>query len=585
VRKEEARARSEASRKIYLEFITKPCSLHSSSYRRLSAFSKLVAAPTRLDEVDKAIKRKKARMKLSSGNSKFLSRVRSTFSRKSNGSTDDDSSNDGDSLLSSKSSLSSNDTNKKHKKHHKHHQHKRKSHKKDKFPDDMSYKKKGDGDEDSAMVPIEEDEDGKKFRIWNVINEGQPGIEFAFGNFVNNVSCTLLHLKRSKSKLMESKKMASQQEIDYLSATHGLQFNKDSSLCFELITWRRSALWVLVLFGITNMYFGTVAFIESHINMQYDRRLAEKAETHRFPVPGYVNQNVLDYWGLEDPSAWTLYYGSISFNYTQEQSIFKEGRTYYMGVTGPTSAQTNIDGRLVDNDPTPDPGAPLGLKSGSFTHGNQWDRFSLNVNGTLRNGHSFCVNAAEDKVGAAVTVENCVADFIGYEVESEALDKQTWIRIDEKGRQTNEEKNVRLQTPGGHCLGVSNWRLCADNPSTIESDGTNRCLQYKNAGLCVDRESNAKDLCPVTCVQCNPDVAETPGTQLDQESHINMVLVDCIHTPHAQFKESEALSFKMPYKKSYQERMDYLCDGEFKKKCAEDTSNSHVNLDMTLVAR
>eukprot|EP00520_Triparma_pacifica_P008489 CAMPEP_0118646036 /NCGR_PEP_ID=MMETSP0785-20121206/7827_1 /TAXON_ID=91992 /ORGANISM="Bolidomonas pacifica, Strain CCMP 1866" /LENGTH=2907 /DNA_ID=CAMNT_0006537973 /DNA_START=24 /DNA_END=8743 /DNA_ORIENTATION=+ len=555
--------------------------MSNSRVERLSAFSKLIAAPTRLDEVDKAIKRKKKRMKASEQGSRFFSRLRSTFSRRSG---ETFSSYESKSTLGSSSTDSTipDETGRQNKRHsRKRHSKKRQTRK----------HRKGEEyeEEDPVQSVEEEDEEGevgdepekkKKSRIYDLINEGQPGLEFAIDNYINYVLCTLIHIKRSKSKLMESKKMASQQEIDYLSATHGLQFNKDSSLCFELITWRRSALWVLVLFGITNMFFGITAFVEHHTNVIYDRKLSNNSPTHRFPVPGYVDQEVLDYWNLKDPSLWTLYFGSVSFNNTKPDSIFREGRTYYMGVSGETSKQTIDD---QDIDPTPDPGGPVSLKSGTFSHGNDWDRFSLNMNGTLRNGRGFCVTAASDTVGADVTVENCVSDFIGYDTESEALKLQTWIKIDDYGLTTTQEEGVRLKSPGGLCLGIENWKLCAD----MEKVGTtDRCAQWKAQSLCDSpNHKSVASLCPVTCELCSPDEPGAPGVQLGFDDTVDLKLVDCVPLPSSQFKESEALLFDMPNRKSYQQRMDYLCDGKFKEECAADTSNSHVNMDMTLVAR
>ena len=65
--------------------------MSSSRIERLNAFSKLVAAPTRLDEVDKAIKRKRRKQLRESAERlsklSLIRRLRSKFSRSSGGSS------------------------------------------------------------------------------------------------------------------------------------------------------------------------------------------------------------------------------------------------------------------------------------------------------------------------------------------------------------------------------------------------------------------------------------------------------------------------------------------------------------------
>ena len=156
---------------------------------------------------------------------------------------------------------------------------------------DLDGKKKKRKHRKKKKSDEEEEEENRKFRIWDVIDEGQPGVEYIISNFFNHVSTTLLHLKRSRSKLMESKRMASQQEIDYLSATHGLTFNKDSSLCFELITWRRSSLWILVIFGVFNIYFGTMSYLEVSAAQRGAKRRAASSLSPPPPPPPNSNSS------------------------------------------------------------------------------------------------------------------------------------------------------------------------------------------------------------------------------------------------------------------------------------------------------
>ncbi|GMH78425.1 hypothetical protein TL16_g07797 [Triparma laevis f. inornata] len=558
---------------------------------RLNAFSKLIAAPTRLDEVDKAIKRKrKKKMRESAervSNLPFLSKIRSKFSRgassfgsasKSSGNKSGRNLDDGP-VHSSKTSLSSGD----------------KSLSTFAGEDstvgssssrDLDGKKKKRKHMKKKKSEEEEEEENRKFRIWDVIDEGQPGVEYTISNFFNHVSTTLLHLKRSRSKLMESKRMASQQEIDYLSATHGLTFNKDSSLCFELITWRRSSLWVLVIFGVFNIYFGTMSYLEARKNFGFDNDLATIAPLHRFPEPKYMSQAALDHWALTNPDDWTLYYGALSFNYSKADTLLPK-RRYFMGITDGSAKQT-IDGQ--DDNPMTKPGGTIGLVSRTFSYGNDHDRFSMNVNGTMRNAKGYCVEIAEDELGTEVTVEDCAADFLGYDTENTLLDMQTWYKGDTQW--SDGSKAYQLKTKGGHCLGVAVTEFCENRDDM--------CIRWANQGLCVVSAENddetmitVREKCPKACGLCSYD-SSLPNVKTDTQDMarpydpsdpIDLTLVPCINRKEkGTFGKPEAMFFNFPTKESFQARLDWKCNGPLKTICSA-IPDSHVNMDMTLKAR
>ena len=394
----------------------------------------------------------------------------------------------------------------------------------------------------------------RRFRIWDFIDEGQPGSEHIIANYTNLIFTTLLHLKRSRSKLMESKRMASQREIDYLSATHGLAFNKDSSLCFELITWRRSSLWVLVLFGVVNMYFGVLSYIEAHNNFKYDTELATAAPLHRFPVPGYLSKGVQAYWDLHDPSDWTLYYGAIMFNYTKDDTLLLK-RKYFMGVIS-DEANQNIDG--VDDRFTAVPGGEVGILSREFSYGNSWHRFSWNINGTIRNAKGFCLEMAEDKRNTKLTVQDCAADFLGYETENILLQRQTW----ERGEQ-DKNGNYQIKSPGGMCVGVAVTQFCMNND--------NQCIQWANRGDCKTDTSDLSDYqvtqvqlnCPLACNLCDETIDRDLSRKYTPKDNIPLTLVDCdnaLSLDEASFGTPEAFYFELPNDESFQERVDWKCN-------------------------
>jgi hypothetical protein len=63
--------------------------------------------------------------------------------------------------------------------------------------------------------------------------------------------------------------------------------------------------------------------------------------------------------------------------------------------------------------PGKEPGVKLGVITEDFSHGYDHQRFSFNINGTIRTANMLCVEMDVDELGATLTMENCVADFVG----------------------------------------------------------------------------------------------------------------------------------------------------------------------------
>ena len=345
--------------------------MNRSRIERLNAFSKLVAAPNRAVNIDRAFRKNRKKL--------LFITMQSQRSL----------------LRESSSSLGNEEKEKKKKK----------------------KKTKIKKNSDVNTSAFSKDESIHHRRVWDFINEGQPGGEYFFRNMFNNILCTPLHLKRSRSKLMEAKRMSSQREISYLSATHGLTFSRDSSLCFELLSWRRSALWVLVIFGVINLVFGCISFSELTLRRHMDSELNEQAPLNRFPIPGYVSDEVLENHNLGNPNDWTLYKAAITF---------RQNGTDYVLTSMPD------DGNLTDR--------VAFVSYDMFSYEKKEHIWSLNNNGTLRNGkNGLCAEIADGsrhgKSGSMDTIrlENCVADLVGYEgVESEKLKRQTWKFIGDR---------------------------------------------------------------------------------------------------------------------------------------------------------
>jgi hypothetical protein len=242
------------------------------------------------------------------------------------------------------------------------------------------------------------------------------------------------------------------------------------------------------------------------------------------------------------------------------QSLLPE-RRYFLGITDGSAKQT-IDG--IDDKPFTKPGGTIGLVSRTFSYGNDHDRFSFNVNGTIRNAKGYCLEVDSDVLGAEITVEDCAADFLGYETENPLLERQTWYEgsvnwePDESGKKV---PGYQLKTKAGYCLGVAVTEFCQDNDSM--------CIRWKNNGEC-DSNINAQNLCPKSCGQCNLDEGDR-AVQYDPSDSIDLTLVPCNGNrkkTYGEYGTPEAFYFNLPTAESFQERLDWACNVRLKPICA-----------------
>ena len=277
--------------------------MNRSRVERLNAFSKLVAAPSKAGNIDKAFtksRRKERNIKYQTSvkNLKNLKNGKfAVFSRLNSFGFRNSSMSSGKS--SEKKKKNSNDS-----------------------VDRASALSAAEDTSSEGGEQTESDDEGvsQKKRVWDLINEGQPSRRYLLANVINNIICIPLHLKRSRSKLMEAKRMASRKEIKYLSATHGLTFNKDSSLCFELLSWRRSSLVVLVIFGCINLIFGSISFEQLTKRKFMNEELNFYAPLNRFPIPGYVDDKTLE---VSQASAYAIKNYKFSKELTNRSILFQ----------------------------------------------------------------------------------------------------------------------------------------------------------------------------------------------------------------------------------------------------------------------
>ena len=282
----------------------------------------------------------------------------------------------------------------------------------------------------------------KKASVWDLINNGQPRLKCLPRNTLNAIFTTPLHLKRSRSKLEILKKMASKSEVAYLSKKLGLTHTPDSAICYELMVWRRSALWTLLLFGAVATYFAI-----SQINMDYFNAgayydMASNAVLHRFPKPRYLEQYTLDHFGLDDPGLWTVYSGPVKSNVTDPSTNILSKK--YLSLSG-----TSTDGV----------GIQLGLVN-EYDYSKRYMQWSLEpVNGTLRNEDNLCVGTLNG-LGTAIVTKGCINDF---------LRDYAAVELDQKWEY---DKNWNsLKNGNGLCMGYYSAAIpLVNEPKTV--DGT-----------------------------------------------------------------------------------------------------------------
>jgi len=308
----------------------------------------------------------------------------------------------------------------------------------------------------------------KNALVWDLINNGQPRLKMLPRNTLNAIFTTPLHLKRSRSKLEILKKMASKSEVAYLSKKLGLTHTPDSAICYELMVWRRSALWTLILFGAVATYFAIAQINQDYLNAGAYYDMATNAPLHRFPKPHYLEEYSFEHFGLDDPELWTVYSGPVITNATLPGSV----------------TQTNYKYLSLSGTKTEGVGIPLGLVP-TYDYSKPYMQWSLEpINGTLRNEAGMCVGT-ESGLGSKIVTKGCINDFLRD--KAAIVKDQVW---------QYDATTKALKNGNGLCMG----RYTADIPLVQEpKDGLIGCgpanpLINGDPGQC-DGTQNAVKCC------------------------------------------------------------------------------------------
>jgi len=399
----------------------------------------------------------------------------------------------------------------------------------------------------------------KQASVWDMINNGQPRPSRAIPNYFNAIFTTFQHLKRSRSKLEIHKKMASRAEVAYLSKKFGLTHTPDSAIVYELLVWRRSSLWVLMIFGTISTLFALAAINKGYQNSAAYFDLAHPDYSlHRFPKPGELDQYTLDHFRILDPSNWTRFSGPISTNVTDPSTGRTEKR--YLSLVG-TSAKSVT--------------APAGLFS-EYQYNKPYMQWGLNeVNGTLRNEGSLCLQSSSKGTfgwGEQVFGFSCINDFLydkvalnknqiwGYNPSTKqissfdglfclAYDKtvyKRWHDPDDTGRQRCGTLYPLTTMDPGQCDPASPDKYCCNN----EYYGwTNKwSIDTFIGGTC----GSSEDHC--TCDDCIDYRDEKYQKPL---SNVPVVVAKCDDPNDA---NGGPLQFDMPDEKNVIERLHSYCN-------------------------
>jgi hypothetical protein len=113
---------------------------------------------------------------------------------------------------------------------------------------------------------------------------------------------------------------------------------------------------------------------------------------------------------------------------------------------------------------------------------------------------------AEDKINTKLTVQNCAADFLGYDTVSPALQMQEWTKGDFEWDDGRENKLYQIKSPNGLCVGTAVTEFCTNND--------NMCIQWANKGDCRMSTSELSDAqvttvrksCPLACGLCDDNI-------------------------------------------------------------------------------
>jgi len=271
-------------------------------------------------------------------------------------------------------------------------------------------------------------------------------------NTLNAIWTTPMHLKRSRSKLEILKKMASRSEVAYLSKKLGLSHTNDSAICYELMVWRRSALWTLILVGGIATAFALQAINMDYLAAQAYYDLATSGVLHRFPRPGYLEPYTFRHFGLDDPAIWTIYSGPMKTNVTGHANPELNGE-FVVSIGGSALAQS---GEMVALVPSKD-----------YDYTKLYQQWSYNpTNNTIKNEEMFCLDVdtdtstgiisydSQNKPEYRVVSNGCINDFVRASGVGLLRREQIWYYDEEKQRFRNE---------AGQCLGHFNPEISKVN--------------------------------------------------------------------------------------------------------------------------
>ena len=421
-------------------------------------------------------------------------------------------------------------------------------------------------------------------RLWDMINNGRPSVKQLLHNLLNTILLTPLHLKRSRSKLEITKKMAGRAEVAYLSKKYGLYQTDDAVVCFELMVWRRSALWILVMFGAISTFFAVNSINNDYHVAQAYEEFERKSVLHRFPEPGYVNNYTFEHFNIDDPADWTYYSGPMTANATDPSGIGTH--TYYFSIS---------------SSPLGRAGERVGL-SKSYLYSNAFQQWSyVAVNESIKNEQSYCLDVDMSKEGIAsaaaasgdglpdrfLVTAGCINDFV-REVEgvrdASRMIKQTqaWVHDKETGFFVNgngrcighyskaipkyhdrvyDESNKRFERYCG-----SMHPLINGDPAQCPSGETSRCCdeskkskyRWLNGGLFSDDDSKCVP-CFGGCLYYDPFSDKVRPECIDYKRDVplsNMPLVetDC--------DRGTPIKVELPQLHNVIERAHSFCDDE-----------------------
>jgi len=402
----------------------------------------------------------------------------------------------------------------------------------------------------------------KRASVWDMINNGQPRLLQLPVNTWNAIKTTPLHLRRSRSKLEIVNKLASRSEVAYLSKKFGLSHTSDSAICYELMVWRRSALWTLILVGSVATWFAIKQIQTDYLNAQAYYDLATSGVLHRFPKPGYLDDYTLEHFGLEDPGDWTIYSGSMKANVSDDRINPELRGEFIFSLSGGSLSQA---------------GEQLGLvKSKEYEYNKLYQQWSFNpTNNTIMNEENFCLDVDKTtRLGGndyMVVTNGCVNDFVRDKqgINSAIRPEQKWF-YDEDLRRFRNAAGQCLgyyaaaipynhdQYQGEYRCGPKNPLLNGDPGQCPPNEADFACCSEETTGVYEWIQDQLFDTAS-TCGPCTTDCAINPNCKDYSSGNKDLTNIPMVATSCS---ASHVLEVELPTDKSVQDRLDSWCNDE-----------------------